>query len=346
MSPTSCQEKVHESAEAANRAFVADAKQINTHHASVQNCETVQQKLSTCRHLMDDEEENMPALQDGSVSGTDYNEPEVDMFDDFSGLRQQTEMANQANQAFAIPPGRKRPVQSISELSVPSGDRSEEDPEDEALPQNHGDPGLGKGRGRKGGGKGIVKGRGPGMIPSLPVKPSKPSKGTNAELTLSKAAEALSKYELQFSDSKLWDGKVKSRSLDTMSNALNRHASQIMCLNLQDPDDIALATRCSEFPDTVAEKVKFLQDVRQAPEQSASAVTDSHYTCAKTMSVQVLSDVIAWVAGQLLKDFDQDLLFVDCRDCFVERMYMSLRTQGCFEKNYATAYKDYMITVI
>ena len=314
MSPTSCEEKLHESAEAANCAFVADSRQINTHHAALQSSETVpvQQKLGACRHLMDEEEENILALQDGSVSGADQQDREVDMFEDFSGLKRKTEMASTAYQAAYHPPHQPHASTGPSELDrMPRNPTPVEGRHMESAPEtpplNHDDVET-LSRQRKGLGKGHVKG--PGKIPDLPVKTPK-SKGTNAELALSKAREAIAKYEDMFSDTKLWDGKVRARQVDTMSNALNRHASQIMCLNSQDPDDIALATRCSEFADTVAEKVKFLQDVRQAPEHSAGAITESHYACAKTMSIQVLSNVIVWVAGQLLKDFDQDLLFVD-----------------------------------
>ena len=306
MSTTSCEEKVHDTVEAANCAFVADSKKINMHHASLQSSSTLEQKLNACRQVMDEEEENLPALQDGSVSGTDRD---VDMFDDFSGLKQNPEMASHHYHPRAYPtPAHSSPsLRSEAEFEfgsfgAPSPSLKNGPPLDATQPPL--DQELSKGgKGRKG----IGKGKG------LPVHAkAKVSKGANADMTLSKAREAMSKYESQFSDAKLWESKIKSRAVDTMSNALNRHASQIMCLNSQDPDDTALATRCSEFADSVSEKVKFLQGVRQAPELSATGVTDGDYACAKTMSVQVLSSVIVWVAGQLLKDFDQDLIFVDC----------------------------------
>lgn len=305
-------EKSHDSSEAANAAFKNDSKKLISHHASLQTAEQLNTKMMLCRTSAGDD---LAALQDAPPEPS-----ESDFFEDFSGKsrRQAMALAGLGNSFQAqrardpdSPPRkffRGGTAAQLSDQGLPMATRparnwtrpwgdvgehehQEEVPEIEEGAEEPWEERKGNSKGKGG------KGRG-----------GKGSKGatTATNQILSKAEEALSKYREGFTDLKLWEMKVKSRTVDTMSTALNRHASQIMGLNSQDEKVQELAEHCVAFADSVAEKVKLIHTIRQAPDQSAKLLDDSQWAVGLQFDLSVLCAITAWVAGHTVKDMEQE----------------------------------------
>ena len=299
-------EKSHDSSEAANAAFRNDSKTLVSHHASLQTAEHLKTKMMLCRTSAG--QDDLAAIQDATAEPSD-----VDFFEDISGRSRRQAMAlASAGKNFHDRPDRPgSPPRKYRRQAAQHFDEQQT-----GLVQNHGPEGGRPWNGEaEESGEDIAdevpepweetktkgKGKGKGVV-------AKSVKGatTATKQIISKAEDALNKYREAFTDHKLWELKVKSRAVETMSTALSRHASQIMGLNSQDSEIQELAAQCVDFGDGVADKVKLIQTIRQAPEQCVKCLDESQCAIALKLDPSVLSAITAWVAGQTIKDMDQD----------------------------------------
>lgn len=282
----------HESAEAANAAHAADARNQVTHHESLQAVDAIRKRLDVVRRpeKQEDEEKDEASSDDASSQDMANNA----MFDDFGGGMPSSERkgSRSVTSAKSLAEEAVQTSGQQQQLEAPEPKRRRRHPKGEVtMPQQ---PNV-------------------GPQPSVAATPATPNQPTSSTVAVvAKAREDLDKYYKAFTDEKIWDSKIKSRTVETMQKALNQRANAVACLNSQDPAVQTLANSCMEFADLVGEKVSAVHHIRQSPEAAATELAENMAVALRKMSPPVLSNILVWTAGQILKDVEAGTCF-DCQ---------------------------------
>ncbi len=267
----------HESAEAANAAHAADARAQVSHHESLQAADAIRKRLDVVRRSDPQEDEDNDVVSSDD-EGSQHMGSQA-MFDDFGGgLPSFDRKGSHSVKSSKSLPEEAHPSLPAATQPGPTEEpkrRRKMPPKCEVVPP-----------------------------PANVAAPANPQTSSTAAV-VAKAREDLDKYYKAFTDEKIWDAKIKSRTLETMQKALNQRANAVACLNSQDPAVQTLANSCMEFADLVGEKMSAVQCIKQAPEAAATSFAENMAAAIRKMSPPVLSNILVWTAGQILKDVEQ-----------------------------------------
>ena len=133
------------------------------------------------------------------------------------------------------------------------------------------------------------------VVPGLPAATAKPS-------FVKKAREMYDSKTESISDSLLWQGKVKKRTMEQAVQSMETHAGKL----LGDESQRGLMDSMLEFVEWAPKKFTLLSNLRKNPGGYVDDLSDEDKACLMQLDASLLATIVLSTASNLAKDVDQD----------------------------------------
>lgn len=291
-----CQVEHHETGASAASAFAAQRADIEGMRSQMNQAQEVQRKVDQLhrRNLGDDG--SMFGSHDIDPSAGDMEEDDEDMsFTTFRTALANELVSTQPGASGTQESGGKRRKRDVPNLTTSESNNSGSDS-------------------RKGVGHGLLAGvpssngsdkkeADSASNPRLPKTKGKgdATKGTPAPAPkdkIKKAQETLTTKKAAFSDHTLWEGKLKSRALQALTNAMEQQANKLIGEEGADQ----LTRELLDFPEVVTAKYELFQKVRKNTVSAIKDLLPHELTTLAGLEPSLIAKIIVWVASDLLKN--------------------------------------------
>ena len=119
-----------------------------------------------------------------------------------------------------------------------------------------------------------------------------------------KVRSAFQQNQETYSEDKLWDRKIRIRTVQSMGKTLCGLASPLS--NSGCPEAEQFCQQVMSFAEDTEAKHNLFSQLRQAPVAAVSALTEDQQDLLQKVSPAVLSSILVWIGSQILKELDSE----------------------------------------
>ena len=299
-----CQEETHDDGKAASSAYRLSTADVQAFRGTLQSGQAVEDKLAAHQTRME-QTSAAPEPEEEVVEQDAEQSEEEDQDMDFTELA----AAGKPCSSRGAPKPKRAPKTKAVPKKAPSVAGSRAGSEKSAVLDVFSEAGSPRrGRAKRDSEEAFA-------APPLSVGPlvdtgvtMKPPSVAAKPGVVKKAQELLVAKKQMFSDTVLWQGKVKKRSLDQGVSSMESQAGKL----LGDESQRQLMDEMLDFVEWAPKKFSLLSNLRKSPAEYLASLSEEDRACLRKLDSSLVGTVVLQTATGLAKDLEQDTSSLRC----------------------------------